>query len=180
MIMFAGTLVAYIAFGDREIKLRGEGFVRSITNSIETVLRRNVEVRMILLSETELLSSKQTRQTAVADSSDTESGHEVPMKRIETIIQEQRLETERLQKTPGSQGLLKPERNQVSPQEDTSYHHHQPNIGSAVSSGLNNEVLKICKMDEVQENQTCKRMEHCLVSPSILHDSNFTNNRDNL
>lgn len=178
--MFAGTLVAYIAFGDREIKLRAEGFVRSITNSIETVLRRNVEVRMILLSETELLSSKRTRQTAVADSSDTESGHEVPMKRIETIIQEQRLETERLQKTPGSQGLLKPERNQVSPQEDTSYHHHQPNIGSAVSSGLNNEVLKICKMDEVQENQTCKRMEHCPVSPSILHDSNFTNNKDNL
>ncbi|KAF2557558.1 hypothetical protein F2Q68_00013384 [Brassica cretica] len=175
-----GTLVAYIAFGDREIKLRAEGFVRSITNSIETVLRRNVEVRMILLCETELLSSKQTRQTAVADSSDTESGHEVPMKRIETIIQEQRLETERLQKTPGSQGLLKPERNQVSPQEDTSYHHHQPNIGSAVSSGLNNEVLKICKMDEVQENQTCKRMEHCPVSPSILHDSNFTNNKDDL
>ncbi|KAG2268264.1 hypothetical protein Bca52824_062819 [Brassica carinata] len=175
-----GTLVAYIAFGDREIKLRAEGFVRSITNSIETVLRRNVEVRMILLSETELLSSKQTRKTAVADSSDTESGHEVPMKRIETIIQEQRLETERLQKTPGSQGLLKPERNQVSPQEDTSYHHHQPNIGSAVSSGLNNEVLKICKMDEVQENQTCKRMEHCPVSPSILHDSNFTNNKDDL
>ncbi|CAN7098434.1 unnamed protein product [Brassica rapa subsp. narinosa] len=175
-----GILVAYIAFGDREIKLRAEGFVRSITNMIETVLRRNVEVRMILLSETELLSSKRTRETEVADSSDTESGYEVPMKRIETIIQEQRLETERLQRTPGSQGLLKPERNQVSPQEDTSYHHHQPNIGSAVSSGLNNEVLKICKMDEAQENQTGKRMEHCPVSPSILHDSNFTNNKNNL
>ncbi|KAJ4915762.1 Protein STICHEL-like 1 [Raphanus sativus] len=172
-----GTLVAYIAFGDREIKLRAEGFVRSITNMIETVLRRNVEVRMILLSETELLSSKQTRDAA---SSDTESGHEVPMKRIEIIIQEQRLETERLQRTPGSQGRLKPERNQVSPQEDTSCHHHQPNIGSAVPSGLNNEVLKICKMDEIQENKTCKRMEHCPVSPSLLHDSNFTNNKDNL
>ncbi|KAG2323768.1 hypothetical protein Bca4012_038051 [Brassica carinata] len=175
-----GILVAYIAFGDREIKLRAEGFVRSITNMIETVLRRNVEVRMILLYETELLSSKQTREAAVAASSDTESGHEVPMKRIETIIQEQRLETERLQRTPCSQGRLKPERNQVSPQEDPSYHHHQPNIGSAVSSGLNNEVLKICKMDEVQENQTGKRMEHCPVSPSLLHDSNFTNNKDNL
>ncbi|KAJ0256989.1 Protein STICHEL-like 1 [Hirschfeldia incana] len=175
-----GILVAYIAFGDREIKLRAEGFVRSITNMIETVLRRNVEVRMILLSETELLSSKQTRETAVAASSDTESGNEVPMKRIETIIQEQRLETERLQRTPNSQGLLKPERNQVSPQEDTSYHHHQPNIGSEVSSGLNNEVLKIFKMDEVPESQTGKRMEHCPVSPSLLHDSNFTNNKDNL
>ncbi|CAH8353890.1 unnamed protein product [Eruca vesicaria subsp. sativa] len=175
-----GILVAYIAFGDREIKLRAEGFVRSITNSIETVLRRNVEVRMILLSETELLNSKQIRETAVAASSDTESGYEVPMKRIETIIQEQRLESERLQKTPDSQGRLKPERNQVSPQEDTNCHHHQPNTGSAVSSGLNNEVLKICKMDEAQENQTGKRMEHCPVSPSLLHGSNFTNNKDNL
>ncbi|CAH2037721.1 unnamed protein product [Thlaspi arvense] len=166
-----GILVAYIAFGEREIKLRAERFVSSITNSIETVLRRNVEVKMILLSETELLNSKQTRQTAVATSSDTESGHEIPMKRIETIIQEQRLETEWLQRTPGSQGRLIPERNQVLPQEDIN-HHHQPNNGV--------KVLKIREMGELQENQTGKRMEHCPVSPSLLHDSNFTNNKDNL
>ncbi|XP_010476500.1 PREDICTED: protein STICHEL-like 1 [Camelina sativa] len=159
-----GILVAYIAFGEREIKARAERFLSSVTNSIEMVLRRNVEVRIILLSETELLTSKQTRQIAVTTSSDTESGNEIPMKRIEAIIQEQRLETEWLQKTPGSQGRLKPERNQVLPQEDTN--------------GV--QVLKICEMGEFQENQTGKRMEHCPVSPSLLHNSNFTNNKDNL
>ncbi|CAH8252303.1 unnamed protein product [Arabidopsis lyrata] len=159
-----GILVAYIAFGEREIKARAERFVSSITNSIEMVLRRNVEVRIILLSETELLNSKQTRQTAVTTSSDNESGNEIPMKRIEAIIQEQRLETEWLQKIPGSQGRLKPERNQILPQEDTN--------------GV--KVLKICEMGEFKENQTGKRMEHCPVSPSLLHNSNFTNNKDNL
>ncbi|KAL9306128.1 Protein STICHEL-like 1 [Arabidopsis thaliana] len=159
-----GILVAYIAFGEGEIKARAERFVSSITNSIEMVLRRNVEVRIILLSETELLNSKQTRQIAVTTSSYTESGNEIPMKRIEAIIQEQRLETEWLQKTPGSQGRLKPERNQILPQEDTN--------------GV--KVLKICEMGEFQENQSGKRMEHCPVSPSLLHNSNFTNNKDNL
>ncbi|EOA39517.1 hypothetical protein CARUB_v10008136mg [Capsella rubella] len=159
-----GILVAYIAFGEREIKARAERFLSSVTNSIETVLRRNVEVRIILLSETELLNTKQTRQIAVTTSSDTESGHEIPMKRIEAIIQEQRSETEWLQKTPGSQGRLKPERNQVLPQEDTN--------------GV--KVLKICEMGEFQENHAGKRMEHCPVSPSLLHNSNFTNNKDNL
>lgn len=163
-ILFAGILVAYIAFGEIEIKSRAERFVSSITNSIEMVLRRNVEVRIILLSETELLNSKQTRQIAVTTSSDTESGNEIPMKRIEAIIQEQRLETEWLQKTPGSQGRLKPERNQVLPQEDTN--------------GV--KVLKIFEMDEFQENHIGKRMEHCPVSPSLLHNSNFTDNKDNL
>ncbi|CAN8293510.1 unnamed protein product [Cochlearia groenlandica] len=150
-----GVLVAYIAFGEREIKMRADRFLSSITNSIEIVLRRNVEVRMILLSETKLLNSKQTRQTAVTTSSGTES--------------------EWLKRTPGSQGRLKPERNQVLPQEETN-HYHQTNIGSDVSSGMNNEakVLKIC------EKQTGKRMEHCPVSPSLLHDSNFTNSKDNL
>ncbi|KAL1203647.1 Protein STICHEL-like 1 [Cardamine amara subsp. amara] len=156
-----GILVAYIAFGEREVKLRAERFLSSITNSIEMVLRRNVEVRIILLSETELLNSKQTRKSTVTTSSDIESGNEIPMKRIEAIIQEQRLETEWLQRTPGSQGRLKPERNQILPQEDTN--------------GV--KVLKIC---EFQENKTGKRMEHCPVSPSLLHNSNFTNNKDNL
>ncbi|ESQ35361.1 hypothetical protein EUTSA_v10006609mg [Eutrema salsugineum] len=176
-----GILVAYIAFGEREIKLRAERFLSSITNSIENVLRRNAEVKIILLSKTELLNSKQTRQTTVSTGSDTESGHENPMKRIEMIIQEQRLETEWLQRTPGSQGHLKPERNQVLPQEDTN-HHHQPVIGSTISSGLLNgvKVFRIGEMGELQENQTAKKMEHCPVSPSLLHDSNFINNKDNL
>lgn len=44
-----GVLVVYVAFADKDVKLRVERFVSSITNSIEIVLRRNVEVRLILL-----------------------------------------------------------------------------------------------------------------------------------
>lgn len=84
--MFVGILVVYIVFGDREIKLRVEGFVRSIINMIEIVLRRNVEVRMIFLFEIELFSFKWIREIEVVDSLDIESGYEVLMKRIEMII----------------------------------------------------------------------------------------------
>ncbi|KAK6945658.1 DNA polymerase III, gamma subunit, domain III [Dillenia turbinata] len=55
-----GVLVAYVAFGDADIKARVERFQSSITNSFEIVLRRNVEVRIILLPESEasILSSR--------------------------------------------------------------------------------------------------------------------------
>ena len=42
-------MVAYVAFEDADIKVRVERFLRSITNSMEMVLRRNVEVRIIHL-----------------------------------------------------------------------------------------------------------------------------------
>ncbi|KAI6701779.1 hypothetical protein NL676_016103 [Syzygium grande] len=44
-----GVLVVYVAFADEDVKLRVERFVSSITNSMEIVLRRNVDVRPILL-----------------------------------------------------------------------------------------------------------------------------------
>ncbi|XP_023637911.1 protein STICHEL isoform X2 [Capsella rubella] len=208
-----GILVAYIAFGEPDIKLRAERFLSSITNSIEMVLRRSVEVRIILLPETELLiAPHQTRkpemtnksgllntiaglnaETDVEDGSSEESRSKLPMQRIESIIREQRLETAWLQTadkdTPGSIIRVKPERNQILPQEDT---YRQPNVGSAISSSgltphhwvdeLNNEVklLKIGDNGELQENLTCKRGEHCPLSPSLLHDTKFGNNKDNL
>ncbi|KAL5982801.1 hypothetical protein ACLOJK_016878 [Asimina triloba] len=46
-----GFLIAYIAFTNEGIKSRAERFLSSITNSIETVLRRDVEVRMGLMGD---------------------------------------------------------------------------------------------------------------------------------
>lgn len=211
--MIAGILVAYIAFGETDIKLRAERFLSSITNSIEMVLRRSVEVKIILLPETELLViPHQTRKPEMTNKSGNlnaitglnaesdlevgsseESRSKLPMQRIESIIREQRLETAWLQTadkdTPGSIKRVKPERNQILPQEDT---YRQLNIGSAISSSgltphhwvdeLNNEVklLKIGDNGELQENLTGKRGEHCPLSPSLLHDTNFGNNKDNL
>ncbi|KAL5225127.1 hypothetical protein ABZP36_011766 [Zizania latifolia] len=46
-----GYVLAFVAFEESSIKSRAERFLSSITNSIETVLRCTVEVRMGLLSE---------------------------------------------------------------------------------------------------------------------------------
>lgn len=76
MVLLAGILVAYVAFGDSNIKSRAERFLSSITNSIEIVLRCNVEVRIILLPDGDVLNSldsvdlplmKQTRKIVGTD-----------------------------------------------------------------------------------------------------------------
>lgn len=48
-----GVLVAYIAFGNGDIKSRAERFLSSITNAMEMVLRCNVDVRIILFPDGE-------------------------------------------------------------------------------------------------------------------------------
>ena len=175
---------------------------------MEMVLRRSVEVRILLLPETELLvvpyqTGKPDMTNKVEDlhaapdlgvGSSEEGRSKIPMQRIESIIREQRLETAWLQTadkdTPGSLTRIKPERNQILPQEDAC---RQPNVGSpAISSSgltshhwvdeLNNEVklLKIGENGELQENLTGKRGEHCPLSPSLLHDSSFGHKKDNL
>jgi hypothetical protein len=53
VVLLAGVLVAYVAFGDEDVKLRVDRFLSSITNSLEIVLRRIVEVRIILLPDGE-------------------------------------------------------------------------------------------------------------------------------
>lgn len=63
----AGVLIAYIAFGDVDIKSRVERFLSSITNSMETVLRQNVEVRLGLVLNGEK-STKGITPVKLADS----------------------------------------------------------------------------------------------------------------
>ncbi|XP_062202131.1 protein STICHEL-like isoform X2 [Phragmites australis] len=46
-----GTIVAFIAFEDNNIKFRAQRFVSSMRNSMETVLKCNVEVRIGLMQE---------------------------------------------------------------------------------------------------------------------------------
>ncbi|CDY09366.1 BnaA02g26440D [Brassica napus] len=186
-----GILVAYIAFGETKIKTRAERFLSSITNSMEMVLRRSLDVRILLLPETEPLvvpyqTGKPDMTNKVGDlhaatdlgvGSSEEGRSKIPMQRIESIIREQRLETAWLQTadkdTPGSLTRIKPERNQILPQEDT---YRQP---SAVSpSGLNNDVklLRIGENGELKENLTGS----CPLSPSLLHDSKFGHKKDNI
>ncbi|GMI78132.1 STICHEL [Hibiscus trionum] len=153
------------SFSDLEGKLRG---AQDYSNYSSQSIVRTPE----LLDEgkDDLDSSKESRQ-------------EIPMQRIESIIREQRLETAWLQAaekgTPGSLSRLKPEKNQVLPQEV----YRQSNLGSMNSSAFSsqqwdeeqNRELKILQTNdgqEVQKDQIGGRADHYPKSPSLLHKSN--------
>ncbi|KAJ4845332.1 hypothetical protein Tsubulata_042326 [Turnera subulata] len=209
-----GILVAYVGFGNEDIKCRAERFVSSITNSIEMVLRHNVEVRLVFASdggylldyaekvefrgggqdgsddatlpiesgirETPSKSSLMLNNSLRSSAQSPEKRQEIPMHRIESIIREQRLETAWLQAaergTPGSLVRLKPEKNQVHPQEEM----HPRNPTESLSSvgmpsqhwedELNHE-LKVLKMQDRQVLHK-EQTSQCAISPSLLHDSN--------
>lgn len=154
-----GVVVAYIAFGDREIKSRAERFVSSVTNSFEIVLRRNVEIRIILETET----SDERGRKSVYNNSNTDLDerqdkmkHQIPMQRIESIIREQRLETAWLQTAEKSTpGRLKLDKNQIMPQETNS---------------LDSDETKNFK----QTSPPLQRLDHYPMSPSLLHSSSFS------
>lgn len=242
-----GALVSYIAFGNRDIKLRAERFLSSITNSFEIVLQRNIEVRIVMLPDNEI-SVNSAKQVVLPDSSiqkkvdsnevinaekkanfsnaiDLYSDHDsqqdqlkvsrgsfndtelpallaeenvkmnglkegkppIPVQRIESIIREQRLETAWLQtaekSTPGSMSRLKPERNQVLPQ-DGVYHNKMESMNSMSLNSrnweneLNHEinVLKINDGKALQKDQIGDRVDHYPMSPSLLHDTSFIAN----
>ncbi|XP_027329415.1 protein STICHEL isoform X2 [Abrus precatorius] len=225
-----GILVAYVAFRDADIKVRAERFLRSITNSMEMVLRRNVEVRIIHLPDGEgenqvnLLGQKQAESTMAGEkeqrgghmngtesysslpplldgnlqstsgSSDIlaegngvrERRHDNPMQRIESIIREQRLETAWLQAvekgSPGSLSRLRPEKNQVLPQDGVYCVNQMESMDSTRFSSHqhweddpNNEVkvLSVKNGRVLQKDQIGKRADCYPMSPSLLHDSSL-------
>ncbi|KAK9750068.1 hypothetical protein RND81_02G170900 [Saponaria officinalis] len=223
-----GTLTAYITFGNEDVKSRAERFLISITNSIEMVLRRSVEVRLILLPDSMtyprreepvgtpntlgpkqikagnlndckgkpnvgLCSSLQDERSSsiLAQSSDHTSNirrQEIPMQRIESIIREQRLESAWLQaaerSTPRSMSRLRPEKNQVLPQ-DSTYGQSQVELTNPqdLSSNhwddeLNLEIkaLKVHDGKDLQKDQIGERNVHPPISPSLLHQSGFASN----
>lgn len=233
-----GAFVAYIAFGNRDIKIRAERFLSSITNSFEIVLRHNIEVRIILLPDGEI-SINSERQIALPDPMVQKQMHKieeplkvsrgsfndsegklagtffestaesptllvegngkmngtkerkpvVPVQRIESIIHEQRLETAWLQTaekgTPGSLSRLKPERNQVLPQDGIDHQNQMEstNPRSLTSQHWEDELkdeLKALKIidgkEALQKDQVGKRVDHYQMSPSLLHNSSYVGN----
>lgn len=223
------------------MKTRAEGFLSSITSSLEVVLRRNVEVKISLLQDSldpKLINripvtteNRSTCSNATRVSSDLESrrdplkisresfdmsqGHQekgtesvsgnastgmddsksdLPMRRIESIIHEQGLETGCLQAsdkgTPGSMSHSRPERNQVLPQDGVDH----PNQLQATDSldvstqRWEDELIdgmKTLKMKEGmahQKDQIVMKIDHCPISPSLLHNSTFANSfsKDNM
>lgn len=183
----AGVLVAYIVFRDKDIKSRAERFVSSITNSFEIVLRRNTEVRIILPTDDGTNKQKpvngvpangsiqrKTESTSM-DSSNQEalkgrkSGN--PVQRIESIIHEQRLETAWLQTaekgTPGSLQRLKPERNQVLPQDGGSSGQMETS-----QQQWEDDLTRELNLLKINDGKAFSK-EHTTMSPSLLHDANL-------
>ncbi|KAM0040560.1 putative DNA-directed DNA polymerase [Helianthus debilis subsp. tardiflorus] len=181
-----GVLVAYIVFRDKDIKSRAERFVSSITNSFEIVLRRNTEVRIILLTDdgttepnngepTNGLSQGKIESTSMEKCSNEDAlkgrkgGN--PVQRIESIIHEQRLETAWLQTaekgTPGSLQRLKPERNQVLPQDGGSSGQME-----ASQPQWEDDLMRELNLLKLNDGKPFSK-EHTTMSPSLLHDANL-------
>ncbi|XP_057978100.1 protein STICHEL [Malania oleifera] len=122
-----------------------------------------------------------------------ERKQEIPLQRIESVISEQRLETAWLQATekgtPVSMGRLKPEKNQVLPQDGMCRQNQMEPMNSVDLSsgywedGLNHDI-KVLKINDgrIQKDQIGKRVDHYPISPSLLHDSSLAGNfsKDNL
>lgn len=232
IIVYAGVLIAYVAFADENIKSRAERFLSSITNSIETVLRCNIEVRIIHFPGGEVAingaspmgietgrkaghsnhtggysnsyslpngtyhstsaSSELPAEGDIQTSDKGEQRQEIPMQRIESIIREQRLETAWLQAaekgTPGSLSRLKPEKNQVLPQEGSEDQTELTNSIGLSSRQWEDELnhdLKQLKANNgrvLQKDQIGRKVDRYPMSPSLLHDTSFmgTSTKDNL
>lgn len=233
-----GVLIVYIAFVDEDVKCRAERFLISITNSIEMVLRRNVEVRIILLpnglahlgigeqgrspnKSSQVKPGEAVGMGAKKGYGDSESHHwngsegklnggtnsslladersasiltptnatqGIPIQRIESIIREQRLETAWLQaaekSTPRSMSRLRPEKNQVLPQDHT-YSHSQVELvhpkdlpSNHWDDELGHEIkaLEVNDGKGLQKDLSGKRIDHPPISPSVLHQSGFAAN----
>ncbi|KAL5704791.1 hypothetical protein ACHQM5_023167 [Ranunculus cassubicifolius] len=190
-----GDLIALVAFENGDIKSRAERFLSSITNSIETVVRRNVEVRLGILPDYELYLKKEMfeRETAVERPRKSFNAFEAtlpPLDRsaketavplsVQKIIDEQRLESAWLQSaekgTPTSLNRLKPERNQILPQDGAS--HQTEQVSSRKWEDELNREIKALKINDTRSRQK----DHYPMSPSLLHNrgSAVNGNKDNL
>lgn len=118
-----------------------------------------------------------------------------PVQRIESIIREQRLETAWLQAvekgSPGSLSRLRPEKNQVLPQDSVYGINPMESMDSAKFSSHQhreddtNSDLKISSLKNgrvLPKDQIGKRADGYPMSPSILHDNSLAimSGKDNL
>ncbi|XP_047945282.1 protein STICHEL-like isoform X2 [Salvia hispanica] len=156
-----GGLIADIAFEDGNTKSRALGFLSSITNVFEFVLRSNVEVRVSLLHDWRV-------RTSSADVSTSEDGKsDLPLRRIESIIHEQRLETAWMHAMEkGATASWKPERNQVLPQDGIDHPHVLNSKVQQWEDELHHEI-KVLKIND----QTGNKIGHHPISPSLLHNA---------
>lgn len=187
-----------------KIILLPDSFCQKTMDPIISMKRENNSICSSAIGANSNLDTRQQPSKVSRGSFNESDGHQMGpsecgtgndrVQRIESIIREQRLETARLQAmgkgAPASMNNLKPERNQILPQ-DVSY--HQNNMDSSTSIDLPlqpwedklNREIKASKINEGSEsrmNDVVKRISPYPISPSLLHNSSFANNftRDNM
>ncbi|RWW19869.1 hypothetical protein GW17_00016048 [Ensete ventricosum] len=189
-----GTLIAFIGFKDSIIKSRAQRFLSSITNSMELVLRQNVDVTLGVVPEihTEGLQSmpslvsnqmekdKQSKVDSVNLSSHSNQERINNNKVLgppKTGPDEQRLETAWLQAAdPRHVNQSKPDMNQVLPQNGVNHQCvKQSSIVTAKSikhwdDELDHEV-RYSKVSATggHNKKQIERVDHYATSPSLLH-----------
>ncbi|KAJ8572705.1 hypothetical protein K7X08_009216 [Anisodus acutangulus] len=138
--------------------------------------------------ESKMVETFESESGNAGTSSSKERISEIPVQRIESIIREQRLETAWLQAmekgTPGSMSRLKPERNQVLPQDGLYNNNQLESINSRELSpqhwhgDLNEEIRSLKMLDgkAVQKDQTSKKGDSYPISPSLLHNGIYASN----
>lgn len=152
-------LIAYIAFEDSEIKSRAERYLSSITNSIETVLRRNVKVIIGLIPDSSI--------TGLASRSEPGSSFSRGNPNTSDGSSQKRLENAWLQAIPVSQP--KPEKNQVLPQ----------NSGAQPKEQCDEEMSREMKALKIGEEIVIEPGDNLfLMSPSLLHSKNYMRSLD--
>ncbi|KAJ3671564.1 hypothetical protein LUZ60_007643 [Juncus effusus] len=95
-----GVIIAVIAFENPEIKSRAERYLSSITDSIETVVRRTVQVQLTL-------------KTGIPFPASPNTGNQIPV--ISEGSSSQKRTNQRLENAWLQTGIVKPEKNQVLP-----------------------------------------------------------------
>ncbi|KAK1276375.1 hypothetical protein QJS04_geneDACA016774 [Acorus gramineus] len=201
-----GVLIAFIAFKDSDVKSRAERYLSSITNSIEMVLRHNVEVRIGVMPENMLPNSSMdeafsqycsSNEDPINDSPTQPRKHPIPPERKAKTANDvhiaftlegnngvfdtnqRALESAWLQVT--EKGT--PASNQVLPHDGVGFVDQMksskaPEISSRHWEDELNDEIKTLKMNR----DGIRTAAHHPMSPSLLHSNSFAINlnQDNL
>lgn len=150
---------------------------------VSRVSQNDSESKLVRNSALSAVSPTWMDEENAKSSSTKERKAVAPVRRIESIIHEQRLETAWLQiaekGTPGSLSRWKPERNQVLPQEGICNRNQTKSTDSKSLTShhwedeLNAELnaLKTNGGKALIRDQTGTRVDHYPMSPSLLHNN---------
>ncbi|XP_051144989.1 protein STICHEL-like [Andrographis paniculata] len=175
-----GRLLVHIAFVDKSIKLRAEGFLSSITNSLEVVLQQSVEVRIALLPEPthRSQSDKDESIVSVSDAGDPDPNtcHGPMQARIDSfsMVHQHRMETawkQAVAKKPETDHILCRDHVPLQSRNSTDVRPSQNHWEDELCHELN-----ALKLNNGIVSRMARRLDQAPIPPCSLHSSSFASN----